>query len=243
MVDLGNIFEDISMKIPALTPDQMALVDRLMIEEFHITLLQMMENAGRNLADLAQSLTKGQPYPSFIVLCGSGNNGGGGMVAARHLVNRGSEVSLVLIKDEHKLNEIPLHQWSILKKMGMEVVSNPNPDNYDLVIDAMIGYGLQGNPHGSAAEWIEIINASKKPILSLDIPSGLDATQGIPQHPCTRATATLTLALPKTGLLKQTAQPYVGDLYLADISVPAELYKTMSLDVGPIFKDSRILKI
>ena len=231
------------MNIPAITTKQMAEVDRLMIEEYHIELLQMMENAGRNLADCAQLMLKDKTNPSVMVLCGAGNNGGGGLVAARHLLNRGLKVSVVLIGAENHLKEIPAHQWQILRKMG-EGASEPGDISAsDLVIDAMIGYGLQGHPREPAARWIKELNAANTPVLSLDVPSGLDASRGIPLEPCVRADATLTLALPKTGLLTAEAKDYVGELYLADISVPPQLYRSLRLEVGPIFGADAIIKI
>lgn len=231
------------MKLPSLTADQMKEVDQLMIEVFNFTLIQMMENAGRNLADLAQEMLEIQTQAKILIMCGSGNNGGGGMVAARHLINRGLSVDILLINDKESLKDVPSHQWSILEKMGHDTISNPNLFDYDLIIDAMIGYGLKGNPRGSASIWIEKINASTRPILALDVPSGLDATLGIPQEPCTRAAATLTLALPKTGLLTPEAKDYVGDLYLADIGVPKKLYEMMEIDIDPIYLRSSIIKI
>jgi len=230
-------------KIPHLTTEQMAEVDRLMMDVFGIELLQMMENAGRNLADFAQNLKSKHTNPKFLILCGSGNNGGCGMVAARHLINRGFPVEIVLMQDETHLKQVPHHQWTTLKRIGVQAAVDPNPEKFDLVIDSMIGYGLQGAPHGEVADWINKINASQTPILSLDVPSGLDATRGIPFKPCTRASATLTLALPKTGLMTSEAKPYVGDLYLADISVPERVYEMLGLQVGPIFKHDRILKL
>jgi NAD(P)H-hydrate epimerase len=221
----------------------MAEVDRLMMDVFGIELLQMMENAGRNLADCAQNLTEKHTRPKFLILCGSGNNGGGGMVAARHLINRGFPVNIVLMQNETQLKQVPKRQWTILKNMGTQAVIDPIPEKFDLIIDAMVGYGLQGAPRGAVGDWINKINASPTPILSLDVPSGLDATQGIPFDPCTRASATLTLALPKTGLKTSEAKPYVGDLYLADISVPERVYEMLGLNVGPIFEQNRIIKL
>lgn len=220
----------------------MAEVDRLMIEEYHIELLQMMENAGRNLADCAQMMLKDAPNPSVLVLCGAGNNGGGGLVGARHLLNRGLTVTVVLIKEENQLKVIPAQQWHILQKMGVTSSKSADVNEFDLVLDAMIGYGLQGHPREYAAKWIKKLNAAEVPILSLDVPSGLDATRGIPMEPCVQADATLTLALPKTGLLTVKAKAYVGDLYLADISVPPQLYRSLGLDVGPIFRTQAIIK-
>jgi NAD(P)H-hydrate epimerase len=233
-----------SLALPALTTAQMAEVDRLMIEEYGILLIQMMENAGRNLAEQARRMVGGDLTNRRIVaLCGAGNNGGGGMVAARHLYSRGAHAQAKLIADPAHLKAIPAHQWQILN--ALQIVENGSPalDEADMIIDAMIGYGLTGNPRGQVAEWIERANAAGCPILALDTPSGLDTTTGIPGTPCIRATATLTLALPKVGLLTSEAARYVGELFLADISVPPTLYQRLSLHVPPLFVADTIVKI
>jgi NAD(P)H-hydrate epimerase len=234
------------MNIPAITTQQMVEVDRLMIEEYGIQLMQMMENAGRNLAELArQKLGGNLTGRTIAVLCGAGNNGGGGMVAARHLHNWGASALVALTSVEDKLKGVPAHQWAILKAMGVhEIDQLSKPDEPpDLIIDAMIGYGLQGNPRGRVVEWIRWANSQECPILSLDAPSGLDTTTGDPRNPAIRARSTLTLALPKTGLTSPEAKPYVGELYLADIGVPPELYGRIGIQIGPIFDRGMILKI
>lgn len=234
------------MQIPALTTQQMVEVDRLMIEAYGIHLIQMMENAGRNLAELGRRLMGGDLRGKRVaVLCGAGNNGGGGMVAARHLHNWGAEVLLKVAARPDRIKDVPRHQLQILTNMGIKNQDEIELANADLVMDALIGYGLSGNPRGAVIDWIERINASNRPILALDTPSGLDATTGRPRNPCLRATATLTLALPKMGLLAPQAEPYVGDLYLADIGVPPELYAapTLGLDVGALFVHDTILHL
>lgn len=229
--------------IPAITTAQMAEVDRLMIEEYSILLIQMMENAGRNLAEQARRMLGGDLTDRrIVVLCGAGNNGGGGMVAARHLHNRGARVQAKLVGEQASLKEIPAHQWRILQMLGI-IAESPALDEAALIIDALIGYGLVGNPRGPIAKWIARVNAAQRPVLALDTPSGLDTTIGIPGTPCIRATATLTLALPKVGLLTAEATPFVGALYLADISVPPSLYHRLNLDVPPLFGTDTILKI
>ena len=231
-------------EIPVLTTPQMAEVDRLMIEEYHILLIQMMENAGRNLAELAKRTLGGQvDGRSVIILCGAGNNGGGGLVAARHLHNWGAEVSVKLAFDQARLKDIPAHQWQILEVMGLASLEEPDLGEADLIIDALIGYGLTGDPRPPVAGWIDRANESGKPILALDAPSGLDTTTGVPGTPCIHASATLTLALPKTGLVTAQAQSYVGDLYLADISVPPELYRRLGIEVPSLFESDTILKV
>lgn len=233
-----------SLPLPAITTAQMAEVDRLMIEEYGILLIQMMENAGRNLAEQARRMVGGDLTGRHIlVLCGAGNNGGGGMVAARHLSNRGAYVQAKLVGDSAQLKDIPAHQWRILKTLGITDDVNPTLDAADLIIDAMIGYGLTGNPRGQVAEWIARVNTALCPVLALDTPSGLDTTTGIPGNPCIKAKATLTLALPKVGLLTPEAIPFVGELYLADISVPPSLYRRLDIRVPPLFAADTLLRI
>jgi NAD(P)H-hydrate epimerase len=232
-------------KLPALSTVQMVEVDRLMIEEWHILLIQMMENAGRNLAELARRYLGGKVTGRYlVVLCGTGNNGGGGLVAARHLHNWGARVNIILVGNPDRLKPIAAHQWRIAQKMGLPA-SDAQLEEADLIVDAIIGYGMKGSPRPAAAEWIERANASDRPILALDAPSGLDTTTGTAGKICIQATATLTLALPKTGLLQIQAQPCVGDLYLADISVPPELYASPSLHIrlASPFQSDSIVKL
>ncbi len=229
------------MKLPALNTTEMIEVDRLMTEVYGIQLLQMMENAGRNLAKLALQMLENSDK-KVIILCGAGNNGGGGMVAARHLHNRGVDVHLALVGDG-PLKEIPAHQWKILQKMEYRNEPNFNLLGANLIVDAMIGYGLVGDLRSDVATIIEQVNASGVPVLSLDAPSGLNTSSGAPGKPCIRARSTLTLALPKVGLLTEAAKDVVGDLYLADISVPPELYKNLGLDVEHLFLKSTIMLI
>lgn len=234
------------MKLHNLTTEQMIEVDRLMIEEYGILLIQMMENAGRDLATQAKRmLTKELSDRKIVILCGTGNNGGGGMVAARHLHNWGAQVWTPLVGDQKSLKEVPSHQWATLQKMGLSGMKPALdlPEQPDLIIDAIIGYGLHGNPRGAAVDWINWGNNQESAILALDTPSGLDTTSGFPGSPCIRATATLTLGLPKIGLHSSQAKPYVGDLYLADIGVPPELYQRIGLHVKAIFKKDTIIRI
>ncbi len=115
----------------------------------------------------------------------------------------------------------------------------------DLIIDAMIGYSLIGAPTGSAAQLITWANQQNIPILSIDVPSGIDATAGAIYGPTIRATATMTLALPKKGLHLKNALPFVGELYLADISVPPALYALPSLNLAiqTPFAEEEVVKI
>ena len=115
----------------------------------------------------------------------------------------------------------------------------------DLIVDGIIGYSLSGAPRGAAADLIHWANDQDRPTLALDVPSGLDATTGTAYVPCVRAAATMTLALPKEGLRAEGAEQYVGELYLADISVPPALYAAppLSLKVGPLFAEEDVIRL
>ena len=220
--------------IPTLTTDQMREVDRVMMDDLEIDLPRMMENAGCNLAWLSRERFSPD---SVTVLAGPGGNGGGGMVAARHLINRGVEVTVVLVGN--KVGEVPAAQASMLRAMG--VAFSEDPTTADLVIDALIGYSLSGDPRGRAAELIEWANHQPAPVLSLDVPSGLDTTTGLIGDPCVRATATMTLALPKIGL--EFAPTVVGELYLADISVPASVYRAFEIELDDPFREGSVVAV
>jgi NAD(P)H-hydrate epimerase len=204
----------------------MVEVDRLMIDDFGISLVRMMENAGRGVANLARHLLGGEVSDArVLVLSGTGGNGGGGLVAARHLANAGAEVDVRLASEPDRLTPVPAEQHAILTRMGVRVAQGlPLPDGPDLVVDALLGYSLDGAPRGSYAELIRALPAV--PRASLDVPSGLELRTGIVHDPHVEATATLTLAAPKRGLEVNV----VGDLYLADISVPAAVYDALGVE-------------
>lgn len=163
------------------------------------------------------------------------------MVAARHLHNRGADVHVIRLAGE--LKDVPAKQWQILENMELRNEPYYDLSEADIVVDALIGYGLDGDLRPEAAVWIEKINAAGKPVLALDAPSGLDTTSGTASRLTVRADATLTLALPKIGLMGESARPFVGSLYLADISVPPGLYRKIGLDVQNLFEQDSIIKI
>jgi NAD(P)H-hydrate epimerase len=222
--------------MPSLTAAQMAEVDRVMVDELGITLPQMMENAGRHLAWLAR--TRWSPV-AVTVLAGTGGNGGGALVAARHLHNRGLSVSIT-VTDERRVTAVTGAQLDIARRLGIPIVDRPPVG--DVVVDGLIGYSLTGDPRGRAAELIEWANdTGSSPVLSLDVPSGLDATTGRVGTPCIRAAATLTLALPKAGL--GLAPEVVGEAYLADISVPPMAYLGLGIEYADPFTDGPVVAL
>jgi len=230
-------FPTLDVDIPYLTTEQMVEVDRLMIEQYRIELIQMMENAGRGLALVAKErFLDGVPEgKSVVVLAGTGGNGGGAMVAARRLAAWGATVQ-VYVTSVEKLTEVPRHQYDILQRMNLTVQLWPedNPTFFnaaDLILDGVIGYSLSGTPRGTAKAMIDWTNQTEAPVLSLDTPSGINLTEGKNYEPTVKADATLTLALPKQGLRESSLRPYIGELYLADISVPSSLHTEPSLDL------------
>ncbi|GAC1609926.1 MAG: hypothetical protein NVS3B26_13890 [Mycobacteriales bacterium] len=231
--------------IPMVSVQQMREVDRIMVEELGIELLQMMENAGRALAARARVMLGGDAAGQRVtVLAGSGGNGGGGMAAGRRLALWGADVTVVLAQPAESMSGVPAQQLGILERLGVPV-SGPEArlPAADLLVDALIGYSLNGAPRPPVSSLIRAANTADAPILALDIPSGLHGDLGIPYEACVAATSTLTLALPKVGLLQPAAQAFVGELYLADISVPPSVYDRLGLHVGVIFARDDVVPV
>jgi NAD(P)H-hydrate epimerase len=225
-------------------------VDRAMIEDFRIELIQMMENAGRNLAHLARMrFLGGDPRAKRVIaLAGSGGNGGGALVAARRLHNWGASVTVGLAQSASSMTAVPAHQLDILERMGVTIVDTQSVGGLapaDVVLDGLIGYSLKGAPQGGAAELIQWANTQSAPILALDVPSGVDASTGTVFDPAIRATATMTLALPKKGLDGAAMASHVGELYLADISVPPGLYARppLNIRIEPLFACEEVVRL
>ena len=236
--------------VPYLTTEQMIEVDRAMIQDYHIELVQMMENAGRNLAHLARvRFLDGDPSgKTAVVLAGTGGNGGGALVCARRLHNWGARVRVFLTRPPAALKPVPAHQLDILRCMGVLIAQAEavtRVEGADLIVDGIIGYRLSGAPRGAAADLIRWANAQGAPILALDVPSGVNTTTGTVFAPAIKATATMTLALPKEGLRAPDVGKQVGELYLADISVPPRLYSAppLAIEVGPLFARDDIIRL
>ncbi len=236
-------------ELPYLSAGQMVEVDRAMVEDFGIELLQMMENAGRNLAHLARvRFLDGDPCGKRVaVMAGPGGNGGGALVCARRLLGWGARVRVFTTRPDERFAPVPAHQLRILRHLRADVSASADLDHdiEDLILDGVFGYSLRGAPEGVADDLIRRANDRDVPRLALDVPSGVDATSGEVFDPALRATATMTLALPKKGLRAPGAAAYVGELYLADIGVPPALYAgpALGLRVGPIFSSGDVLRL
>lgn len=241
---------DADVAVPWLSTEQMVEVDRAMVEDLRIGLVQMMENAGRNLAALARArFLGGDPRGrTVVVLAGPGGNGGGAVVAARRLHAWGARVEVFITRPDSEFTPVPAHQLDILRRMGVafgsavEVEAAPAAD---LVVDGVIGYSLHGAPRGGAADLIRWAGAQGAQVLALDAPSGIDTTTGAVHDPAISADATMTLALPKKGLRADGVRGRVGELYLADIGVPPSLYagERLGLEVGLVFATGDIVRL
>jgi len=229
--------------IPWLTVAQMREVDRLAIDEAGMLLEQLMENAGRSLAEVTRRVLGGWTAGKrVVVLAGPGGNGGGGLVAARHLASAGAAVSVVLDRPAAELAPVPRRQHLLARAAQIPVAETESPEHGpDLVIDALLGYGQAASPRGRSAELIEWTAGRR--VLALDVPSGLELTTGTLHKPHVRAEATLTLALPKAGLRTSAAGEAVGRLLLADISIPAAAYERLGLAFAPPFERGPIVRL
>jgi len=218
--------------VTAVTAEEMRDVDRVAVEDVGLRLLQMMENAGRTLAWHVRDVRDGE----VAVVAGDGGNGGGGLACARHLANRSVPVRVVLDRPSGELSGAAAHQCRILEEMGVAVAAGveslPDADGRTTVVDALIGYGLDGHVRPPADGYIDRMNELAGPTVSLDVPSGVDATTGETLGTAVAPDRTVTLALPKTGL---DAPP--GALYLADIGIPRTVYERLDIEYGRPFGD------
>ncbi|MGD2251748.1 MAG: NAD(P)H-hydrate epimerase [Anaerolineales bacterium] len=231
---------------PSVTASQMREIDRLAEQVFHLDLLQMMENAGHSLARLArqQFPSKGIQGARILVLAGPGGNGGGGMAAARRLHVWGANPTVILGALRQQLKPLPARQLASLEALDIPIHGPSDAFlESDLILDALLGYSASGNPREPMASLIRKANNNPAPILALDLPSGLDPDSGQAHDPTIRASFTLTLALPKTGLFEAHARSYVGELWLADISIPAELYRRLGIVVPPLFATDDLIQL
>ena len=236
--------------IPFITKEEMIEVDRLMIEEYKISLVQMMENAGRNLASFSRDLFFDEDVTNkkILVLAGHGANGGGVLVAARHLINWGANVKIIISKPKFEIFGVPKHQLEILINMGADIFQFEDYAkmfNPDLIIEGLVGYSLSGNPRDKVKEIINFVNELPVKKISLDVPAGIDLSIGKAMEPTFNPDTVLSLALPKQGMQKEQIRKYIKQLYLADIGVPPSLYQLLpsKFNVDFIFSKSVIVKV
>ncbi len=215
-----------------MSRDEVRRVDAWAIEEVGVPGVVLMENAGRSCAELVQQKLAGVDQPKVCIFCGTGNNGGDGYVIARHLLNAGFSVRIVLCGERDKVRGDARINLDILERLGHAVeLLDPGAEDLavhvgafagdaDMVVDALFGTGLRGELKGEFRSLIETINDLGRPILAVDIPSGLDCDTGEPLGAAIGAACTVTFVAVKKGFLAlPEASRYVGELYIASIGV------------------------
>jgi len=208
----------------------MKRIDVQATRRFAIPSLILMENAGRSAAEVALRMNR-SAKKRIIIICGYGNNGGDGFVVARHLLNWGRLVNVVLVGKRRRCSSEFEINLEILKKLKcrIQTVQSVNDvrriprNSIGLIVDALFGIGLHGELNELCQNIITWMNAQKKPVLSLDIPSGLSADTGVSLPVAVMADTTITFGIVKKGLLRKSAKPFVGKLARGDISLPKQL--------------------
>ena len=220
-------------ELPAATVAEMNAIDQAMIRISSCTRYQMMEKAGAAVSKISKSYTS-QVFPSVAVLVGSGLNGGGALVAAKHLASDGATSHIVMAETPDDLKPVCREQYDILRGMCPQRVivhhwNSAEPEmlsevrGCDLIIDGLLGYGIRGEPKEPVSAMIQFANDASVPTISVDLPSGLHPDTGTPADPTILACGTVTLAVPKTGLTIPEASPELGDLYLACIGISSDI--------------------
>lgn len=218
-----------------VTGQEMKSLDQQVIDYYGVPGVVLMENAGLCAVEAIQDFLQGELCSKrILIFAGKGNNGGDGFVIARHLVNAGADVKVYLICRPEDLQGDALVNYNILQRMQVKTYLLLSAKDLqradialsyaDLAVDAIFGTGFRGTVSGMAADLIDLLNKSKTPVLSVDIPSGLEADTGQIHGPCVKAELTVTFGFLKLGLCQEKAIPYVGRLWLGDISFPRKLY-------------------
>lgn len=220
----------------------MAEVDRVASEELAIPLEVLMENASHQIAGAARVFLGGVTGKRIVALVGGGNNGGDAMGALRHLSGWGAEVRAVLSGPAERLRPLARRQHDILEKLGVRSETAAALDA-DLIIDGLLGYSASGPPRDGVADLIRAANASRVPILAVDLPSGLHPDTGEPLGVTIRAALTVTLALPKRGLLATRSRGLVGELLLANIGIPPQAFDRLAIETRGLFESGDLVRI
>jgi NAD(P)H-hydrate epimerase len=239
--------------VPAVTAAQMREIQRVAQEDYAFDILQITENAGRACARLALEMLGGRGKGQVVViLAGGGNKGAAGLTAARNLSNWGFSVEPILADVLSESSFAARKELNILKESGVvepsdleasEITLEDQLSRADLIIDALVGYGLAGPPVGIAAAATELAVASHKPILALDIPTGVNATSGEVSTPAIRACTTIMLDLPKHGILHPAARANVGELYLADLGIPTSVHERLGIAITSVYSEGPIVRL
>ncbi len=224
-----------------VTAEQMRSIDRDTIDNRGIPGHQLMENAGRGIAEKLLSLViDASTSPRVTVFCGKGNNGGDGFVIARYLMEAGAKVVIYFIGPTDKLSGDARVNYDRVAETGMElhevksIDDLPDESDADYIIDAVFGTGFEGAPRGLAAGLIDYINRQPQTTIAVDLPSGLNADNGQHEGVVVRADYTFTLALPKYGLFVSPGRELAGAVMTVPIGIPSEVVDSFDLYVDLI---------
>ncbi|MHC4294105.1 MAG: NAD(P)H-hydrate epimerase [Planctomycetota bacterium] len=207
-------------------------IDRCAIEKLGVPGVILMENAGRNATDAIEEFLTSVEGRSVGIVAGAGNNGGDGFVIARHLGMRGVKVATFLVAPVDRITgdaEINLRIIQELKHDIRTISSDEiaslsvNLKQFDVIVDAVGGTGIKGQLRGDLAAVVEQINAAGKPVIAIDIPTGLDCDTGSAEGPVVKAAMTITMLARKKGFNAEGAAQYTGEVRVVDIGIPAEL--------------------
>ncbi len=217
----------------AVTADQMRILDRRTIHERGVPGIDLMENAGKGATEVILRRFPNLQRKRVAVIAGKGNNGGDAFVIARHLIKRGLGVNVFLLAENKAVKGDAKTNLGILTKDGIEVrelatvrefkATRDDILSHDVFIEGILGTGLASEVKGYYREVISALNATGRPIVAIDIPSGLDATSGKPLGTCIKAALTPTFGLPKVGQLIHPGVEFVGELEVIDIGIPEDL--------------------
>ena len=210
-----------------LTREQVREVDRRAIEDYHIPGIVLMENAARGAAKVALAMLRASPSRRAMILCGGGNNGSDGLAIARHLHNAGCPVTVGLCTDPAGYKGDALTNWQIVRAMNLPafpatpewIASTPT----DLIVDAIFGTGLAAPPRPPFPEIAAAVAQTARPVLAIDVPSGLDCNTGQPLGACIPATRTVTFVARKSGYATAESRKYTGMVTVVDIGCPVDL--------------------
>lgn len=217
----------------AVTAAQMREIDQKAALDYSVPGIVLMENAGIRVAQAVVEKLGCVKGRTVTIFAGKGNNGGDGLVAARHLFNMGAEVKVLILSTLDRVAGDARTNLEIWQKIGQKVYSITEKDDFnavrlfliktDIIVDAIYGTGFKGKVRDYVGRIIESVNASGKPVISVDMPSGLDADNGSVSGPCIAADITVTFGLPKIGLLVEPGASLAGELRVVDISLPGAL--------------------
>jgi len=215
--------------------NEMLEIEEEATKQLAISTRDLMENAGKAIADEAAGMVSAGEH--IVIVCGKGNNGGDGFVAARYLNEMGYVPTVFALAPAEQLSEDARDALSSLHAASVKsiILDEYNLDNLAaglrkaaLIIDSVFGFSLKGAVRGIAGDVIKIINVVSCPTLSVDIPSGLESDTGRIHGVCVWATKTVTFTCPKNGLVTYPGADTVGDLVVADIGVPREIVERIS---------------